>query len=75
MATGDDSGDLTAWEVGNLEAVEWKRQWRLSGWGVGTTRVTQWPDSGDDIADLADGEWRRNGSGEEDGELAAGDQR
>ena len=56
MGTGDDSVNLTAWEVGKLAAVEWKRHWRLNYCGMETTLETQGLGSGEENGDLAAGE-------------------
>ena len=40
-------------------AVEWRRRWRIGSWGVETKLETYRMGSGDDIKDLATGEWRR----------------
>ena len=44
MESGDDTEDLVGGEsgddTGDLAANEWRRQWRLSGWGLETTMET-----------------------------------
>ena len=43
MGSKDDSGDLVGGDThdsGNLGAGEWRRHWRLNGWGVKTTLET-----------------------------------
>ena len=40
LGTRDDVGDLATGEwrrIGAITAVEWRRHWRLSAWGVGKT--------------------------------------
>ena len=45
-------------DVGDLAAGEWRRRWRLGGWGVETTLETWQMLSGDNAGDLVPGEWR-----------------
>ena len=51
MGSEDDTEDL--------EAREWRRNWRLSGWGNGGDSGDLWVGSGDDTEDLGAREWRR----------------
>ena len=52
MGTGDDVGDVAA--------VEWKRETTLNAWGEERNMETERLGSGDDTGDLAPGEWRRH---------------
>ena len=65
LGSGDDVGDFADVEnwrlgtrdsVGVLAAGEWRRRWRLRGWGVETTLETSQMWSGDDVGELAAGE-------------------
>ncbi|XP_044182858.1 uncharacterized protein LOC122963467 [Acropora millepora] len=68
LGSGDDVGDFADVEnwrlgtrdsVGVLAAGEWRRRWRLRGWGVEMTLETSQMWSGDNVGDLAAGEWTR----------------
>ena len=48
MGTGDDVGDVAA--------VEWKRETTLNAWGEERKMVSQRPGSGDEIRNLAGGD-------------------
>ena len=39
--------------------VQWRRRWRLGGWGLETTSESSQLESGDDVGDFADVKWRQ----------------
>ena len=52
---------LGSWDdTADFAATDWRRHWRLSGWGLETKVETLELGIGDDAKDLAAGKWRRH---------------